>query len=345
MQVNNFLFLYQKSLPMSVKQIDLLNIFLILISGALAYLFPLELFIFAFAILGPLHYLTEINWLTKEGFYIEWNKIIWALVGVVVSLTLVLPKLYFTFDGSADSIPGQILLFVNKWSNTLIFFAIIGALIATVVKSNFYRIPLILFAIIIAFNSNGTEDYSLILGLYVPTVIHVYFFTLLFMLYGARKNKSRFGLLSVLTALIIPLVIIYVPIDQGMYHFSDTMKGIYTDNRFHVTGVSIAKTLGLSDGTTFFFYEKIELRLMMFISFIYLYHYLNWFSKTTTIKWHKNLTTGRTITIMLLWIIMLALFYYDFKTGFIVSLFFSFLHVILELPLNMLSIREVLRIK
>ncbi len=329
---------------MSVKQIDLLNIILILLSGLLAYMFPLELFIFAFAILGPLHYLTEINWLSKESFHIDWNKIVWLTVGLMVSLILVLPKMYITFGGSLDSILGQILLFLNKWSNTMIFFAIIGALLATVVKNNFYRIPLVLFALILAFSWNGKEDYSLILGLYVPTVIHVYFFTLLFMLYGARKNKSKLGLLSVFFALIVPIFIIYVPIDQGMYHFSDALKDIYTENRFHVTTASIAKTLGISDGTTFFFYEKMELRLMMFISFIYLYHYLNWFSKTTTIKWHKNLTTTRTVVILFLWIIMLGLFYYDFKTGFIISLFFSFLHVILELPLNMLSIREVFRI-
>ena len=53
--------------------------------------------------------------------------------------------------------------------------------------------------------------------------------------------------------------------------------------------VVFSKYIGLSDGKTFFFYECMELKLMMFLSFIYLYHYLNWFSKTTVIKWHKNL--------------------------------------------------------
>ena len=99
--------------------------------------------------------------------------------------------------------------------------------------------------------------------------------------------------------------------------------------------------IGVSDGNSFYFYEKMELRLMMFMSFIYLYHYLNWFSKTTTISWHKNLTLKRSFVVLILWVTMMVLFFVNFRIGFLVALFFSFLHVILEFPLNMVSITSL----
>ena len=63
------------------------------------------------------------------------------------------------------------------------------------------------------------------------------------------------------------------------------------------------------------------------------------FSKTTVIQWHKSLTKGRSIAIITAWILMMGLFYYDFRLGFIIALFFSLLHVILEFPLNIVSIK------
>jgi hypothetical protein len=52
---------------MKAGQIDNFNIGLIIVSAILAFHFPLEIFIFSFAILGPRHYLTEINWLDKKN--------------------------------------------------------------------------------------------------------------------------------------------------------------------------------------------------------------------------------------------------------------------------------------
>lgn len=52
---------------MKARQIDNLNIGLIIVSTILTFHFPLEIFIFSFAILRPLHYLTGINWLDKKN--------------------------------------------------------------------------------------------------------------------------------------------------------------------------------------------------------------------------------------------------------------------------------------
>ena len=49
--------------------VDKLNSFLILISLGLACFLPFELFLVSYALLGPLHYLTESNWIRDKGFF------------------------------------------------------------------------------------------------------------------------------------------------------------------------------------------------------------------------------------------------------------------------------------
>lgn len=326
---------------MKAQQIDILNIGLIILSGVLAYLFPLQLFVVSFAILGPLHYLTEINWLDKKQYFTSNTKRIWLWIGVVSSVIIVFPKLYFYFNGSDESSMAEVVQFINSWSNSLIFMSLILAAAFVFLKRRDNWIFLIVLGLIGAFFLNTNDTYTTVIGLFVPTIIHVYIFTLLFMLYGAKKSKSSFGYIAVAAAIIVPIVFTSVHVDQAAYLFSDNMKDTYLQNNFHVAPVVFAKFIGISDGKSFFFHETMELRLMMFISFIYLYHYLNWFSKTTLIQWHKTLTTKNSIVIIALWVIILGLFYFDFRLGFIVSLFFGVLHVIVEFPLNLISIKGI----
>lgn len=324
-----------------LKNIDLLNIPLLLLAGVLAYLFPLELFIFSFAILGPLHYLTEINWLNTRNYFAPTKGHVWLLIGVIASLVLVVPRLFLDYTEDHSSILSRLFLTISNWSNAAIFISLVLAIGFLYPKGKRAWLILSIITIVAAILLNQVETYILFIGVLVPTVIHVYLFTLIFMLYGAQKAKSKVGILTVIIAILIPLVYIFIDLDSSNYLFSDVLKSVYIENKLHHTPVLFAKFFGLSDGTSFFFYEHLELRLMMFMSFIYLYHYLNWFSKTTTISWHKNLTTKRSIAIVFLWLVMLGLFYVDFKLGFLVALFFSFLHVILEFPLNMVSIKNI----
>lgn len=67
---------------MQAKTIDSLNIGLILLSLILAIKLPFELFLFSYAFLGPLHYLTEINWLKSKSFFIRKQN------GIVILLLL-----------------------------------------------------------------------------------------------------------------------------------------------------------------------------------------------------------------------------------------------------------------
>ncbi len=51
-------------------RLDQLNMALMLASCAAAFALPFELFLFAYAVLGPLHYLTEISWIHDKGYFV-----------------------------------------------------------------------------------------------------------------------------------------------------------------------------------------------------------------------------------------------------------------------------------
>src|SRR3954469_11051405 len=68
--------------------INYLNIGLMFISLIAAYILPFEVFLFSYAVLGPLHYLTEISWLEKKNYFIKSRNDIWVFVVLVVCITI-----------------------------------------------------------------------------------------------------------------------------------------------------------------------------------------------------------------------------------------------------------------
>src|SRR5690606_25871059 len=54
---------------MNTAKIDIINIALMLLASVAAFVLPFELFLFSYAVLGPLHYLTEIVWLHKRDYF------------------------------------------------------------------------------------------------------------------------------------------------------------------------------------------------------------------------------------------------------------------------------------
>lgn len=325
------------------KRVDQLNIVLLLLSAFLAYQFPLELFIFAFAILGPLHYMTEINWLNTKSYYFTQNNKVWLLIGVVSSVMIVAPKLFIEYLDQESALR-EVMIAVNSWSNGFIFATLVLAIGYQFIKRTIGWVLLGMIILAGAIFLNNLDQYTTFIGLFVPTIIHVYLFTILFMLYGAKKAKSSWGYLAVALLVLLPFAFVQINLEQHSYLFPDSLKSIYLANNFHVTPVYFAREIGISDGKTFFFYETMELRLMMFIAFIYVYHYLNWFSKTTTtINWSKSLTKKRTLAIVVIWMGLLITFYLNFRLGFLLSLFLSILHVILEFPLNMHCFKEMFK--
>lgn len=315
---------------------------LILISAVLAYIFPLELFIVSYAFIGPLHYITEINWLHKKKYFFSNNQLVWLVIGITTSFILFLPKIFFYIFG-VEGAAGAVMSYINEWSNSMIFISLVLAVGYHLARTFWAWFLVTAVAIAGAYYLNFIELYSLVVGVFVPTIIHVYIFTMIFMLYGSLNSKSKWGYITVAMVVMVPLLIVYLPLERGSYVFLDFFKNVYLENDLHVTPVLFSKFLGISDGTTFFFYETMELKLMMFLAFIYTYHYLNWFSKTTTIKWHHSIDKKKMVYILLLWLGVASIYFYDFTLGLLISLFMGFLHVILEFPLNVWSIKQLFK--
>ena len=68
-------------------KINYANIGLMLITAVLAYFFPFETFLLAYAYLGPLHYLTEISWLHDRNYFSKgkYDFLILLIVGILLS--------------------------------------------------------------------------------------------------------------------------------------------------------------------------------------------------------------------------------------------------------------------
>jgi hypothetical protein len=324
------------------KRIDLLNSGLIIISLILAYLLPFRLFLFSYAVLGPLHYLTEINWLQTRKFWAPDIK--WFLLALISVLIIVPPHVIRLLNlAGTNHILDSVIQNLNYISNGAIFLPLAIAFIMAFVKGLYWRIGLTIASILLAFSLSSMPIYAVIIGLLVPTIIHVYLFTLLFMVAGIKKNQTTYGIAGVSLMVFAPVIIMMVDVAPSYYMFPDYAKETFIANRFHATVAGIGKFLGVLDGTSFYFYERMELKLQTFIAFAYLYHYLNWFTKTSIIGWHSELKGRRLILVATLWSIMVGLFFIDYKLGFVAALSFSFLHVLLEFPLNALCIKEVFK--
>lgn len=327
---------------MKTDTIDFLNTILILISFILAYLLPFQLFLFAYAILGPLHYFTEINWIQHNNYFVK-SKI-WVFIIVIFALVITMPvvaRLPFFNIFEKNQLLYKLRFVLSKHLNSLFFISVVIAFSLVVFKNKKHQLVSVGIGIVIAFLMHKFSLYHLIFGIFLPTIIHVYVFTLLFMIYGNLKSKGRIGYFNILLIVMIPIGIYFLNIDQSLYNFSDAIKSTYLGNSFHVLNVSISKILGISDGTKFFFYEVADLKIQIFIAFAYTYHYLNWFSKTTIIGWHKKLTQKRSIVIFFLWITSVGLYFYDYKTAIALLLFYSLIHVFMELPLNVISMKQI----
>ncbi len=315
---------------MTTQTIDRLNIGLMFLSCLLAFLFPFQLFLFSFVILGPLHYFTEIPWLHGKKYYTT-GKYDYLLL---IALCCAIAGIYYAFPNpTADG--GSVVRLLAS----LVFVAFFGALMMTILKTMTQKIIAIILigASTILFSHLG--PFGMIFGNFIPTIMHVYVFTGCFILYGALRHKSTTGILSLVVFAICTVLIFSVtPDPQADRTLSQYVKtsylyfaGLNLDliNVFGLKSVS-PETKGLSD---ILFASNAGIIIMRLVAFSYTYHFLNWFSKTSIIKWH--LIPKKSLAIVfLLWVASLALYAYDFYIGLQVLYFISLLHVVLEFPLD-----------
>ncbi len=177
-------------------------------------------------------------------------------------------------------------------------------------------------------------------GVFLPTIVHVFLFTGLFVLQGAIKNKSITGFISlvVFIACTLSFVFIHIPNSEIL---SVSEKG-YIQKYFSILNQSLAGlfNINFSKAGNDIFELPALIAVQRFIAFAYTYHYLNWFSKTSVIKWH-DVSKSRLGVITILWIVSVVFYYIDFRLGFMVLFLLSMMHVFLEFPLNVHSIKGI----
>ena len=324
---------------MKSKTLDYLNIWLLVISFVIAIYLPFELFLFSYAILGPLHYLTEISWLDDKKYFIKSKSQgykLFLIIALIVSAYPLIKVLNVTHNLKSvfEVISSQkhiILLSGFIFSVSLIFFTKIKSLIGAFLLS-------ILFSVIC---SLYIPKLIIVIGVFLPTLVHVYLFTLLFMIYGQLKSKTNPGLISIVLLIVVPIIIVFLDIKPLAYQISEYTKSTYVGSGFLALNTSLARVFGAVDEESFSLISTIGLKVQIFIAFAYTYHYLNWFSKTSIIGWKKSLTTNRMKYIIFLWLCSVGIYLYDYVTGLTALFFLSLLHVVLEFPLNVTTIKEI----
>lgn len=289
----------------SADRINYYNILWMLLASIVACIIPFELVLLSYAILGPGHYLTEISWLKQKNFFtIKKFDYLLILGAIIAALLYRLPL------------------------STLIYCTFGLALICLLIRSNLKRLTGIIILIAgghFLLRQNVSQE---LFGLYIPTLIHVYLFTGAFMLYGALKGKHISGYLALLVFIGCPLFLYF-----AVVHTNGMPTSWAAQNYRNLVALN-RQVLGIK--TADLFNTTASIALTRVIAFAYTYHYINWFSKTEIINWHK-MSVFQWTFIIIIWTASVGLYFYDYLTGMKWLFMLSLLHVILEFPLNQQS--------
>ena len=320
----------------TTDRVNYLNIGLMLFSAAVALYIPFELFLFAYAVLGPAHYLTEISWLHKRQFFTRGKHDYWVLGGLAVVLLLASPIFSSSFN-QFDHYQTVAELTVLALGAALVFLL--------TAKPVSRVIGLAAVAAVTLVTVNADVYLTMLLAIFIPTLVHVYVFTGFFMIYGALKERSKSGYLAFAVFLLCPVV--YLVLDPARFASAKYVMESYWKHFSLINqallGIDQPKTVAdLSDAVQKVFTSRAGLIAMRFIAFAYTYHYLNWFSKTSIIRWHE-VPKQRLILIGTLWLGSVGVYAYDYSLGIKVLFCLSFMHLFLEFPLNHLSILGTFR--
>jgi hypothetical protein len=285
-----------------INRINYYNILAMIAASCLALAMPFELVLLSYAILGPAHYLTEISWLKNRQFFtLKKYDYLLIIAVVVISILLRLP------------------------SANLVFYSFGLSFILLVIKGNISRLLAFCMLIIAGYFLLTHNILRTIFGLYIPTLIHVYVFTGAFMLFGALKDKIVSGYIAFSIFLLCPVLLAVL---FTSYHSTPAAWAISNYNYFGQINATTLRNPAVN-----VFTSQASIILTRLIAFAYTYHYINWFSKTRVINWHR-ISVARVVIISTIWIASVALYFYNYRLGFKWLFILSLVHVILEFPLN-----------
>ncbi len=337
-----------KSASLSADGINYLNIGLMALSLIMAVTFPFELFLFAYAVLGPLHYMTEIGWLHQRNYFAIQKKdiLIPTLFCslLLVSLLLGLSSRWeVTAEAAANLRNGFLkpaITFIDKHGGAFIFLAFSSSVCMVTLKRPIFRYSIMAAMAIPAFWLSGGQTFETWFSIFLPTIIHVCVFTALFILFGALKAKSLSGYASFGFYVLCGLIIFGFHFDPKKYQLTEYILEAFNKSGFAGLNKSMWDILAPNREKQFFLNSITGLKIQSFVAFAYTYHYLNWFSKTEVIRWHAVPKPWLIFTVII-WISAVGLYLYDYYAGLLALFFLSMLHVFMEFPLNIQSIKGI----
>jgi hypothetical protein len=288
---------------------DAAHLGLMLAALGLTYLVPFELLLLAYVVLGPAHYATEISWLHDRKYFLPQRGIAIGLALVAIVAALIDNAAWFGFV---------------MWSAFVI--CVLLAATTTALQG------MVLFIAALALTGwMAMQGASLaVLGVLLPTLIHVSLFTLVFMALGAyRSGASVQWVLCALYVAAIALILIVPPSAATIIPSFEKAGQEYFGN----VAPALGRLFGLPD-------LRLDTRLVSLLAFVYTYHYLNWFIKAEIIHWNK-MSRGRLALVAAASAASTALYFYDYAFGFTVLLALSLAHIVLEFPLNGLALRQL----
>jgi len=292
-----------------MRRTDAVHFALMLAAFGLTYVLPFELVLLSYVFLGPAHYLTEISWLHDRSYFLPHRGI--ALALIVVALTVSFVENAFWFG-------------VVVWIAFVICALLAGT--RTALEGVILLIAATAATVFLASHGPGFA----IVGVLLPTLVHVSLFTLVFMALGAARSRSpvQFGLVA---AYLVAIVLI-MAVPPSSATAIPALAALAHDS-FGNVPQALGRALGIAD-------LKLDARLTGLLSFVYTYHYLNWFIKAEVIRW-ADVPKLRLALVAALSIAATAFYFYDYVLGFALLLSLSLTHVLLEFPLNSVSFRQL----
>jgi hypothetical protein len=288
---------------------DIIHLGLMLAALGITYLVPFELLLLSYVVLGPAHYFTEISWLHDRKYFLPHRSVPIALAVIAVIAALVDNAAWFGFV---------------IWAAFVIcalFAATTSALQGTAVM-----MAAIWLTAVMAMNGSSLA----VMGILLPTLIHVSLFTLVFMVLGALKSGSRMQALLVVLYLAAIALLLAVPPSASTQIPAFAKVG---HEYFGNVAPALSRLFGIPN-------LKLDTGLTALLAFVYTYHYLNWFIKAEVIRW-ADISRTRLASIAAASAASTALYFYDYTFGFTVLLALSLIHVVLEFPLNSLALRQL----
>ena len=294
----------------------------LVVSGVAAAVAPLQVFLLAYVLLGPFHYLTEIAWLKQKKFYfgdglVSPRTYAWAAGG----LALVGAADFVAKRGLSFWVVGALLLLsFSVWIRNVYVLAVIA--VAGVVAKELSPAVVVLVAVI------------------VPTVVHVFFFTWIFMMSGALRSKSLGWArwVNPVLTLAIPLALVFATVHYRTPGAFWVRSEASSFGPFHQYLAGLLHHTMRLDASVLS--DPVVAALLRLSAFAYLFHYLNWFAKVDLLQWHK-LPWRSWAVLTALYAASLGVYGFGFATGILVANFLSLLHVLLEFPLDWQALRFV----